>query len=335
MTYTPLLRCFPSASIRVHLRLAFFCGFIASTTPILAGGDIDPRVPPEIAALDRDTQAAWRSFSTRFSGHGAAFDGVYYILYDYDRRYDSSARLAATQIERDLTHTVQRGLRTTEIKPAQAEVDAACQLLPAMEVGSYGRVHRVTVREVLGPGSMVASNLELVDRRAVDDGYRDLRRRAGTANREAVEWMFSVRKAAVERQTDALYRERFRLVGYATERVREDEAWAGPEDEPLRLAVVGVEPADAEGADTPRRLLAPLGAFRFGLDQRQLIDLLAQRGVSPAQFVERVREARREFGRDGDLRVARDLMNTPATPRVELLAAETQPAAAESAASKP
>ena len=326
---------FASASIRVHLRLLLLCGLCIAAVNARGEDNIDPRIPDEIAALDRDTQAAWRSFSTRFSGHGGAWGGVYYILYDYDRRYESSAKLAAAQIERDLTHLVQQGLKTLEIKPPKAEVDAACELLPGLDVGSYGRVHQVTVREVLGPEAIVASNLELVDRQAVDEAYRDLRRRAGSANRAAVDWMFSVRKAVAERQNDTAYRNRFRLAGYAMDGVREDEAWAGPSGEPLRLAVVGVEPADEAAADPPRPLLAPLGAFRFGLEQRQFIDLLAQRGVSPAEFVERVREARREHGRDGDLLVARELMSLPAEPLPALLAAENQPAAAESAASEP
>ena len=147
----------PSWSIRRHplashpRRSAFICGsFSSAAFSILAanarGEDAtDPRVPEEIAALDRDTQAAWRSFSTRFSGHGGCWGGVYYILYDYDRRYDSSAKLAAAQIERDRTHMVQQGLKTLEVKPPKAEVDAACELLPALDIGSYGRVHQVTV----------------------------------------------------------------------------------------------------------------------------------------------------------------------------------------------
>ena len=335
MVHPPASPRFASASIRVHLRLLLLCGLSILAANARGEDATDPRVPEEIAALDRDTQAAWRSFSTRFSGHGGCWGGVYYILYDYDRRYDSSAKLAAAQIERDRTHMVQQGLKTLEVKPPKAEVDAACELLPALDIGSYGRVHQVTVREVLGPEAIVASNLELVDRQAVDEAYRDLRRRAGSANRAAVDWMFSVRKAVAQRQNDTAYRGRFRLVGYCTEQLAGDRVWSGSAEGPLRVAVVGVEPADAHAADPPRPLLAPLEAFRFGLDQQQFIDLLAQRGIGPGEFVERVRDVRREHGGDGDRIVARDLMNMPATPLPSLLAAETQPAAAESAASKP
>ena len=190
---------------------------------------------------------------------------------------------------------------------------------------------------MLGPEAIVASNLELVDRQAVDEAYRDLRRRAGSANRAAVDWMFSVRKAVAQRQNDTAYRGRFRLVGYCTEQLAGDRVWSGPAGGPLRVAVVGVEPADAHAADPPRPLLAPLEAFRFGLDQQQFIDLLAQRGIGPGEFVERVRHARREHGGDGDLIVARDLMNMPATPLPGLLseASGSTPATAPAATPTP
>ena len=283
--------------------------------------------------LDRDTQAAWRRFSTRFSGHGAAFGGVYYILYDYDRRYGSSAHLAPAQVTSDLTWKVQSGLATHEVRPPSGEVDAACTLLPSLDIGSYGKVERVTVREVLGPRAMVGSNLEVVDRQAVDEAYRDLQRRAGPEYRDAVDRMFALRKAAVERQNDAAYRDRFRLVGYETDRVRVNEAWSGPADGALNVAVVGVEPADGAAGETPRRVLAPAESFRFGLDERQFIDLLAQRGLSPSDFVEQVRNARRDRGRDGDVQVARDLMSVPATPLPALI--DTVPSDTDPAATQP
>jgi hypothetical protein len=275
------------------------------------------QTPESVAKLDRDTRYAWNSFYRVFAADSAEFDGEYFTCLGHSHRYDSSAYLREDQVRKDNTRKIQRGVTTRLIRPSKEEIQAAVQSLPGLSIGSYGRVQRVRIDELLAPNGMVLSRLEIVDEDKLNDDFAEARDRAGYQRKDEVEAAFAIRKEIAKRQDDPAYRGPFRLVGFSTDRRFANQDWTGPNGEGLFLAVVGIESLGTERRPQPRKILAPSEAFQRGIEEAGFVALLEQRGVSPQQFVQMVRDARQEHGRDGDARVAEQLMRLPITPSKE------------------
>jgi len=277
-------------------RLLIGCVLTAAALPALGA---------ERFGMDPATYDDWRRNHGRFA-RACLPDGQggYHVLPMYDRRYPSSAGMTVRAAKTELTRRVKENMfgegplvRTRIITPPDAEAEALAKALPALEVGQYGYVHSVEVEQILGPESMVIEDIWLIDEDAVDDAKRADERRAGRDDQaEAViDAMYAQREALIERQDDRDFRRaEVKLTGFDTAGAVEGERWAGPEGQGLQIAVVGYEQYGSERRPKHRRVARPASDFGEGVCETQFIELLEQRGLTPTQFIERIKQEHRQ-----------------------------------------
>jgi hypothetical protein len=102
-----------------------------------------------------------------------------------------------------------------------------------------------------------------------------------------VEASYEAREELAKRQSGKQFGEPIVVKGYPTAGLKQGERWTGRGSERPQIAIVGVDQdEDARGRRSRSRYVAvPPTMFLRGLDESQFLDLLRQRGVSPAEFV--------------------------------------------------
>ena len=127
------------------------------------------------------------------------------------------------------------------------------------------------------------------ERRNRGDGIA--RRRA--AENESIDWAYEDRTAAALRQRDrAFARRRWIIQGFRTDRLEEEARWPAGRaaEEGLQLIIVRVSGNTITAV--------PAQSIGQGLNELQMLDMLAQRYLTKAQFVQWINEAKHESRTD-------------------------------------
>ncbi|MEM1213497.1 MAG: hypothetical protein AAGI68_14510 [Planctomycetota bacterium] len=246
---------------------------------------------------------AWNINWKAFAADGMVFDNQYIVVPQFDRRYLSSAGLSMTTARRQLTaevgDTADSAALRRGYRPPPEELQYYISALPRLDVGQYGSIHSVEVDDVLGPTSMVVSELWLIDADAVRAAKREERevaeKRGRELDRDAQELDFAVRDRLSRQQRDRKFRGPFRLEGFPTRGLSPGQRYLGPDLDGMPVIVAYTELATSRfGRGRLRLVIMPVEAFvrRGGLTEAQFADLLDDRGLTPESFLEAVREAR-------------------------------------------
>lgn len=287
--------------------------------------------------IDRDVyrvfEGNWRKYA-RFVCKAA---DTYGVIPAYDRRYDSSLGMSATQYMREtkLEREIKQGnlVRKQSVSYPREDAEAYVRALPSADIGAYGYVVSAEVVEVINNNEMLVKNLWLVDQDKLREQYAEekaqLERRMDEGQaKELLEFNYThrIKLKALQDDRDAGFEETFRLVGYETRGLRVGDRWAGPNNEGFQVGVIKWEVPEPEADEDnrrrtrrsaradPRLLLAAIEQpMREGVDEEGFKKLLAERGMTVAEFVELMRVLRERDRRNAEERILNALM-PPAKP---------------------
>lgn len=313
---------------RFHRLLTLgLAALVLATSPTFAQPDAEsPEARREQARIDSLWNRAWREFAPYYLEH----DGGFVCVPGYDRSLPSSTGVSIREYQQrtawEQEYTDERGRERTRtlVKPDE-EAHAAVATIPEVAVGRYGYIHSGNIDRIVDGKTLILEDIWLLDAAAAVEEVKELKaavvqglvedvegalrnrgrderrnrgdgiaRRRGAEN-EAIDWAYEDRTAAARRQRDrAFSRYDWEVVGYRTDRLTEDARWptGRAAEEGLQLIIV-----DVAGTTVTAVPAATLGR---GLDEVAFLDMLAQRDITKAQFVEMVTEAKRE-SRDGYL----------------------------------
>ncbi|MEM1355695.1 MAG: hypothetical protein AAGC44_14495 [Planctomycetota bacterium] len=284
--------------------------------------------------LDSRTRRAWAGNYREYARYIAIFEEGYIVVPGYERRANSSRGMSVREAEERLkvTWTEDGGLilQDRTWRPPREEIEAYAKLLPALRLGVFGYVHSVEVVEILGPEEMLVKDLWILDADALDRQYR--RDQAeGRASRDRnytqlLEAAYSKRLELADLQDEREFQETFRLVGYRTRGLREGVRFDGLDDEGFQVAFVSWDmPAEEDQQDNRLRrsrrgegvrvLADPAKVMRHTIDEQEFIELLKQKEMTIAGFVNLVRGARQQDRDTADSVILSELM--PAGPNDE------------------
>ncbi len=278
----------------------------------------------EQARIDRLWNMEWRRIVPYYVKH----DGRYVCVPDYDKRLPSSVGLSEAEYKKQSVlkqeYKDERGKERTrtQTKPSE-EVKAAVQMIPEVAVGQYGYIHSGNIERIVDDKTAELEDVWLLDAEAmqedkkafrekvmqglmddiedalVDRGRSERRNRGDgilerrRAENEAIEWAFADREAAADRQRGrAFARSTWRVIGYKTDRLTEDARWPAGKaaEEGIQLVIVDVTGSTVTAI--------PATSVGKGLTVLDALNLLEERGVTKAEFVEMVTEAKREARAD-------------------------------------
>jgi len=267
---------------------------------------------PISAAVYSAYEANWR----KFARYACKVGEGYGFIPGYNRRYDSSLGMSATQYmeESKIVREVERGNLTIKRQYAipREDAEAWVRALPSSRVGSYGYVDSAEIVKVLDDKRMLVKSLWLVDQEQLREEYEQdkqrMERREGEVNKEqlAFEYGKRIELKQMHDEEDNGFAQTFLLMGYDTRGLREGERWHGPGDAGFQVGVIRWQAleADEAGDDGGRRarrsgdsgpvpvLSAIEEPMRRGIDGEQFKELLAERGMTVAGFVDMMRDLR-------------------------------------------
>lgn len=296
----------------IRRRLLGQGGFALLLLPVMMAGAMQAQPMP--AEVEPRVAAAWKTNWQRFASKFRPFEDGYIGLPNYDRRFASSAgltpRTALARLREDLGERWGRTRLSKLVQPPEPEEALAmASAMPEPKLGRYGRLESVTVEEILGPDSMLVTDLVLIDETRLEQLKReDLEKWANRLERrearDVVEARFTVRDALAERQSDKVYRMSYRLVGFGTRGLSRGSIYTGPKREGLNVGLVKTEDdGSSRRRVRVRAVLVPSDWFLpaaatsrepAGLDQKQFVDLLAQYDLTPAQFIDELKALRKQ-----------------------------------------
>jgi len=273
----------------------------------------------EAARIDRVWNRLWREFAPFYIQHEEA----YICVPGYDRRLPSSMGMSARdyteESAKEVEYTDERGRERTRVltKP-EDEANAVVRAIPSIAVGQYGYIHSGMIRSVEDDQTVEINQVWLLDAEAateerkealdgvVRDGLGDIedavrnrgrneRRNRGDgiiarrgAEREAIMWMYEDRQALAERQRNRSFsRYQWTIVGYRTGQLNEGLRWPAGRAAEDGLQLVIVEVAGANVTAVPAQRIGS------GLSELEFLNCLEARGITKAEFVELVTEAKR------------------------------------------
>lgn len=275
--------------------------------------------------------AVYRGFQTNFRKYAtlvSEVDAGFAVIPKYDRRLDSSRNITTSQAM-DLLK-VEKEVRTGNLVrkrvayPDRADAEAYSRALPKMEVGQYGWIASVEVVKIIDRKQMIVKDVWLVDRPAVRAEYEKARQRSarennGEENKDLLQFNYAKRIEMVEQQDDRDegFTEQFRLIGYDTRGLRVGDRWKGDNDEGFQVAVAFWEEPEPDEADDrrsrrkadPRLVLTEVeNLMRKTVDEQGFKELLAQREMTVAGFVDLVRTVRERDRRNAEERIFNAIM---------------------------
>lgn len=303
-----------------------FLSLSASVAAQDAAPDPDsPEAKREQARIDRVWNLEWRRIAAFYVKH----DRQLIYVPGYDRRLPSSAGITPQAYQKENTleqeYTDERGKeRTRTLTKPDEDAVAAANALAEVAPGQYGYIHSGHIERIADDKTVELEDIWLLDAEAmseekeklkeearkrfaedVEDSFRDAfrgrggRREGGgvwrrrTAELESIDWAFEDREAAASRQRGRAFSSyTWRIVGYKTTNLTADARWpAGKAAEKgLQLVV-----AEVDGDTVIAYPAATVGRDITVLD---MLNHLEARGMTTAQFVDMVTEAKRESRED-------------------------------------
>lgn len=253
--------------------LAVLLGSVVGSVSALADRREDP-----LGELSRDERAIFQNYTRLYCQQFFRFDRDRFVLLpNYQRSRENSTGRSYEQALEEMTEieVVKIKGATREIKhpPPAAEVIVSARVIPAIDVGHYGFVNSVMVKEVVGPGEMIVSGIELIPKSEV-----------GTANN-------ALRKAAADRQKQYATKT-YRMLGFNTEQLKAGDKYQGPQNKGLQVAVMSTDPQHAFVLVNYERLER--------VRTHEFPEVLAYVQIEPRAFIDMVRENREQLSTEGD-----------------------------------
>ena len=276
-------------------------------------------------------QSNWRKYAVL----AAELDGSYVMVPNYNRRRESSRGINTSQAMAMLKE--EREVKTgnlirKQVKyPDRADAEAYSKALPKMQVGEYGWVASAEVVKIIGRKEMIVKEVWLVDLPTLREAYekdkaKSARDNGGEPNKELLDFNYAQRIKMKDQQEerDEGFEEEFRLIGYDTRGLRVGQRWKGLNDEGFQVAVAYWEepkPEEDEDrsrrrrSDDPRLVLTEVeGVMRKTLDEKGFKEMLGERDMKVADFVDLVRTVRDLDRRNAEERIINALL-PPAVDR--------------------
>jgi len=277
--------------------------------------------------LDTRTRRAWAGNYREFARYIAPFEDGLVVIPNYERGHDNSFGISFGQAENELkvTWKEKNGIVVQDRNwtPPREEVEAYTKLLPSLDLGTFGYIHSVEVVELLGPDQMLVTDLWILDEQALEQQY-DRDEAQGRASgdrsyRQVLDAAYKRRLELADLQGDRDFDGPFRLVGYQTRGLAKGQRYTGPNREGFQIAFAAwdIPPQEEGRGRTSRRnavrvLIDPASVMRNSATEQQFVELLGQKGMTIAGFVELVRGAREQDRDTADSVVLAELM--PAGP---------------------
>lgn len=228
--------------------------------------------------LDRKQMSLYKAYSRIFCQRFFVFDKDKYLtLPNYRENTLNSSAKTIEGVTEQLTKVIdvrgQGGLVIKEKKelPPRDEVMAVARALPDMNVGHYGYLTQVTVKEILGPMEMVVTEAVFVEREGglgIDRKY----------------------KRALYTKQEKYEDETYRLIGFSTTDIAEGSVYNGPDKRGLQVAV-----ASTDTKTENHCVLVNVDRLRV-CRTYEFIIMLDYIDMTPAAFIDLVRENRKEHG---------------------------------------
>ncbi len=231
-----------------------------------------------LAGLSSSQRRIFQNYTRMYCQQFFRFDDDRFVLLpNYYRERENSTGRTYDQAFEEMTHVevIKRGAIVKEIRhePPAAEVIVAARVIPAIEVGHYGFVNSVIIKDIVGPSEMIVTAIELIPPSEV-----------GTENN-------TLRKAAEERQREYEYNS-YRLLGFSTKDLKVGDKYYGPRKKGLQVAVMSTDPQHKFVlVDYDRLQRVRTSEFAEALDYVQ---------IEPLAFIDMVRENRETLTTDGD-----------------------------------
>ena len=240
--------------------------------------------------LDRKHMQVYKAYSRVFCQRFFVYDkDKFLILPNYRENTLNSSAKTIDGVTEELTKiiTIRGGggvvIKEKEELPPRDEVMAVARALPDMDVGHYGYLIQVKVKEVLGPMEMIVTEPVFVER---EGGL-------GTERKN---------KRALHSKQEKYEEGTYRLIGFSTKELLEDSIYSGPDDRGLQIAVASTEP-DTEN----HSVLVNVDRIRV-CRTYEFVVMLDHIDMTPKTFIELVRENRKEYGNEkGDVVTLMDI----------------------------
>lgn len=251
--------------------VVLLAGWLASPAEALRRED-------PLAGLTSSQRRVFQNYTRLYCQQFFRFDDDRFVLLpNYQRSRENSTGRTYDQAFEEMTEIEVIKIRsaTKEIKhpPPAAEVIIAARVIPAIDVGHYGFVNSVVVKEVLGPTEMVVTKLELIPSGEV-----------GKKNN-------ALRKAAANRQK-AYAGKTYRLLGFNTKDLKAGDKYYGPRKKGLQVAVMSTDPKhNFVLVDYDRLQRVRTSDFH---------EALAYVQIEPLAFIDMVRDNREKLMNEGD-----------------------------------
>ena len=244
----------------------------------LAGPAEAQRREDPLAGLTSPQRRIFQNYTRLYCKQFFRYDDDRFVLLpNYYRDRENSAGRTYDQAYEEMSEIgfIGSGLAKKQIKhpPPKAEVIISARVIPAIEVGHYGFVNSVIVKDIVGPDEMIVTAIELIP--------------PGDVGRKKN----NLRKAAVERQKEYVHKA-YRLLGFSTKNLYAGDKYYGPRKEGLQVAVTSTDPQHAFvliNYDQLKRVRTS-----------EFAEALAYVQIEPLAFIDMVRENREELGSEGD-----------------------------------
>lgn len=228
-----------------------------------------------LAGLTDDQRRVFQNYTRLYCKQFFRFDEDRFVLLpNYMRSRENSSGKSYDQAREEMTEYVDVGLgRQKAVVPPKSEVIIAAKVIPAIDVGHYGFINSVVVKDVIGPSEMIVGSVELISKGDV-----------GTTNND-------LRKAAANRQR--LYKNQsYRLLGFSTKGLVKGQKYYGPKEKGLQVAVMSTD---------PRHDFVMVNYDRLKrIRTTEFHEVLAYVKIEPLDFLKMVRENRQALGAQGN-----------------------------------
>lgn len=231
-----------------------------------------------LSGMDREQRRIFQAYTRLFCKQFFRFgDNRYVILPNYEISRENSSGRTYAQFKARMTETkiVRRNnLRFEEkIEPPAGEVIAAALVIPAIDVGHFGHINSVTIKEILGPNEMIVEKIVLIPKDQVGKNRNTLRKQLQN------------RQKQYEKKT-------YRLLGFDTDGLKPGKTYLGPREKGLHIAVMSTDPQHS----------FVLVNFEK-LDRTRASDfpkVIRYVKLEPVVFIDMVRDNRVRLGSKGD-----------------------------------
>ena len=283
---------------------------------------------PIDSSIYRSYESNWRKYA-RFACKVG--DGYGYFP-NYDRRFDSSLNMNATDYMRETAVTVEQRtgnlVRKRQVTVPREDAEAWVTALPDTNIGSYGWIKSAEIVRVLDRNRMLVKKLWLVDQEKLHKQYeqdkKNMIRRDGEANLQQLNFDYANRiklKRMQEMRTHG-FEDTFLLIGYDARGLRPGDRWQGPDNKGFKVGVVRWQELGEDDQEKGNKfntvkikqlpVLSEIDEpMRNTLDSEGFKKLLGERGMTVASFVDLVRSIRSTDSANADERIQNTLMPPP------------------------